>query len=197
LSRLLLFVDERELTDACARGDGGAWEELIRRHDRSVLHVLWQSGAREDADDLRQEVWARLLARNAAALRGFRAGHPGALRAFLAVVARSVAIDHGRSRRLRPPGAGGEEPAALVHAGPGPEAQLSAQRARARLSAALDQAAAEGENPARDRDILRLHFEEDHTPTEIAAMGLGLSVRGVEALLRRVRGRLAELLRDE
>jgi DNA-directed RNA polymerase specialized sigma24 family protein len=63
--------------------------------------------------------------------------------------------------------------------------------------AALDKAAAESTNPARDRDVLRLRFEEGHTPTEIAQMGLGLNVRGVEALLRRAKERMAALLREE
>lgn len=188
---------ERELAGACARGDEGAWLELVRRYDRSVLHVLWQAGARDDLDDLRQEVWARLLSRGGVALRSFRADHPGALRVFLARVARSVAIDHGRSRRLRPPAAGGEEPHELPHTAPGADVQLEAHADRRRLQAALGKAALEGENPARDRDILRLHFEEGQTPTEIAAMGLGLSARGVEALLRRLKVRIAELIEEE
>ena len=192
-----MILAERELAGACARGDEGAWLELIRRYDPSVLHVLWQAGAREEIDDLRQEVWVRLLARDGAALRGFRADHPGALRVFLARVARSVAIDHGRSRRLRPPGSGGEEPGELAADGPGPEALVGRSRERARLSAALERAAAEGETPARDRDVLRLHFEEGHLPGEIAAMGLGLSARGVEALLRRAKDRVEQILRED
>ncbi|MGZ6144001.1 MAG: RNA polymerase sigma factor [Myxococcales bacterium] len=181
-------MDDRELVSACADGDQGAWLELIRRHDRKVLHVLWQSGAREDLEDLRQEVWTRLLARRAAALRVFRGEHPGALRFFLGQVARSVAIDHGRARR--PTAELSEE---SVDPAPSPESILRARR----LVGALDRAAAESENPARDRDLLRLHFEEGYTPSEIAEMGLGLSVRGVEAVLRRARERLAELLKDE
>jgi RNA polymerase sigma-70 factor (ECF subfamily) len=190
-------LQERELAGACARGDQSAWLELIRRYDRSVLHVLWQTGARDDLDDLKQEVWARLLARDGSVLRSFRADHAGALRLFLARVAKSVAIDHGRARRLRPPHAGGEEPGELAHAAPGPEALARAGQEKRRLLAAVEKAAAESDNPARDRDILRLHFEEDHTPTEIAGMGLGLSVRGVEAVLRRAKQRIDAFLREE
>ena len=180
-------MDDRELAAACAAGDEGAWLLLIRRHDRKVLHVLWQEGAREEIEDLKQEVWVRLLARGGAALRGFRADHPGALRVFLACVARSVAIDHRRARRPSP-----ELPAELVDRGPAPDAGVD----RARIAAALDKAASDSEHPARDRDILRLHFEQGHTPTEIAGMGLGLSVRGVEAVLRRAQERVKALLRE-
>lgn len=188
---------ERELAEACASGDEGAWLEMVRRYEPAVLQALRRLGAPEDVDDLRQEVWARLLACDGGALRGFRAERPGALQVFLGRVARSVAIDHGRSRRLRPPAAGGEEPGELPHDGPGPEALLAAERSRLRLSAALDKAAASGDRPARDRDIYRLHFEEGHTQAEIAAMGLGLSARGVEAVLRRGKARLDELLRED
>ena len=180
-------MDDRRLAAACAAGDEGAWLELIRRHDRKVLHVLWQMGASPaELDDLRQEVWVRLLARDGAALRGLRADHPGALRVFLGTVARSVAIDHRRA--VRPSG----EMPVLVDPAPGPDAGVD----RPRLLAALEKAASESENPARDRDILRLHFEEGHTPGEIAQMGLGLSVRGVEAVLRRARERLRALLQE-
>jgi RNA polymerase sigma factor (sigma-70 family) len=190
-------AQERELAAACARGEKSAWLELIRRYEQSVSHVLYQAGAREDLRDLRQEVWVRLLARESAALRSFRALHPGALRIFLARVARSVAIDHGRYLRSRPPGAGGEAPQQIPDARRGADLELAAARDRQRLSRALDRAAAEGENPARDRDILRLHFEEGHTPGEIAEMGLGLAARGVEALLRRARARIEQLLKEE
>ena len=182
---------------ACSRGEEGAWLELLRRYDRSVVHALWQAGAREDTQDLQQEVWARLLARGGIVLRSFRADHPGALRVFLARVAKSVAIDHGRYRRVRPPASGGEEPGELPHIAPGADEQLAQERDKRRLQSALAQAAAEGANPARDRDVLRLHLQEGQTPTEIAAMGLGLSTRGVEALLRRLKERIAELLKEE
>ena len=54
---------ERALADRCLRGEKKAWLELLRLYDRKVLRVLFRSGVREELDDLRQEVWARLLAR--------------------------------------------------------------------------------------------------------------------------------------
>jgi len=50
---------------------------------------------------------------------------------------------------------------------------------------------------ARDRDVVRLHFEEEMTAAQIADLGLGLSERGVEALFRRLRKRLRELVAKE
>src|SRR5260370_27896367 len=111
---------ERQLAGDCARGDEAAWLELISRYDQTVLRALWQSGAREDADDLLQEVWVRLLARGGVALRSFRAPRSGPLRGFLARVARSGAFDHGRSRRRAPPPPGGGGPGVAAPARPRP-----------------------------------------------------------------------------
>jgi RNA polymerase sigma factor (sigma-70 family) len=182
---------ERALIAACAEGDAEAWEALRGRYHRTLHGALRDAGAREDIDDLEQEVWARLLAHDRAALRGFRGG---SLRAFLTQVARSVAIDHGRARRVRP---AEEELRGLASSGPDAEHRLAESQERGRVSAALDEVALASDNPARDRDLLRLHFEEELSASEIAELGLGLSARGVEAVLRRTAARLRELLRDE
>jgi RNA polymerase sigma factor (sigma-70 family) len=187
---------EGELALACARGERRAWAELLRRYDGKVRSALRGAGAPEDAEDLRQDVWARLLANDRAALRRFRAERAGALRVFIGQVARRVAIDHGRARRLRPMAAA-QEPAALASSDPSPLEQLRAAARVRRLSAALDAVAGAAGHPARDRDILRLHFEEGYLPAEIAGMDLGLSVRGIESLLRRAREKLAGLLGED
>lgn len=190
------FSRESELAAGCARGERRAWAELLRRYDGKVRSALRGAGAPEDADDLRQDVWARLLANDRAALRRFRAERSGSLRVFIGQVARRLAIDHGRARRLRPP-ACGEEPSDLASSSPGPlELLRHAARSR-RLAIALDTVARAAGHPARDRDILRLHFEEGWLPAEIAGMGLGVSTRGVESLLRRARRKLTALLSED
>jgi RNA polymerase sigma factor (sigma-70 family) len=181
---------ERALADRCLRGEERAWLELVRTYDRKVLRVLFRSGAREELDDLRQEVWARLLARDAAALRDFRAGHAGALGLCLAQIARRVAIDHHRARRARPPASGGAD---LAHDGVSAESLFHDAESRRRLLGALDAVA----GSARDRDILRLHFEEGLSAAEIAQLGLDLEARGVEAVIRRAREKILAMLRDD
>jgi RNA polymerase sigma factor (sigma-70 family) len=185
---------ELALIAACAGGDADAWEALRGRYHRVLHGALREAGVREDIDDLEQEVWARLLTRDRAALRDFRGG---SLRAFLTQVARTVAIDHGRAVRARPSGAGGEELVALPSAAPNAEHRLAESQERVRFSAALDEVASASENPARDRDILRLHFEEELSPADISELGVGLTPGGVEAVLRRAAARLRELLRHE
>ncbi|HEY6907908.1 MAG TPA: sigma-70 family RNA polymerase sigma factor [Myxococcales bacterium] len=188
---------EGDLALACARGEGRAWAELLRRYDGKVRGALRVAGALEDAEDLRQDVWVRLLANDRAALRRFRGERAGSLPMFIGQVARRVAIDHGRARRLRPPGSGGAEATALPSSAPGPFEQLRGAVRVRRLSAALDAVAAVSGHPARDRDILRLHFEEGWLPAEIAGITPGISARGIESLLRRTRAKLAEVLSDE
>ncbi|HEY2030521.1 MAG TPA: sigma-70 family RNA polymerase sigma factor [Myxococcales bacterium] len=178
-------MTDAALIEACCAGDASAWQELRYRYRRDVYAALRKSADHADLDDLEQEVWTRLLTRDRAALRGFRGGSLGA---FLSQVARSVCIDH--YRRARPlaelnPGLASERPSA--------EYQLSHEEQRKRLASGLAQVAI----TARDRDVVRLHFEEELTAAQIADLGLGLSERGVEALFRRLRKRLRELVAKE
>jgi RNA polymerase sigma factor (sigma-70 family) len=166
----------------CARGDSESWDILRGRYHGAVHSALREAGARDEIEDLEQEVWARLLARDCAALREFRGG---SLKAFLKRIAINVFLDHLRARNSRVPAATPETPSGVLCFKPSAERSLADHQERAQLSSALDAAAAESENPARDRDILRLRFEEEMSPAEIAALGLGLSTDGVEAVIRR------------
>ena len=187
-------LSDRELADKCARGERPAWVELIRRYDRKVLKVLWDFGGKGELEDLRQEVWARLLAHDARALRGLRAERHGSLGLFLAMTAKSVVLDHLRARKSRP--VLEDDPASLrVPDGAAtPEENAQEARGKERLVKALETVASESEHPGRDRDILRLHFQEGYSATEIAEMGIGLPAKGVESVLRRSREKLERLL---
>jgi RNA polymerase sigma factor (sigma-70 family) len=185
--------DDRDLAARCASGDGGAWSELVARHDRRIALVLLRTVGRQgeaDLPDLRQEVYARLLARDGAALRTLRAERPGALSSFLAQVALRVALDHARARRARPLATVAEDEVLELPAPAGsPEEQASDREARARLSEAL-QSVCDGANASRDLMVLRAHFDDGLSPAAIARMGCGLSPKGVETLLRRARTRI-------
>src|SRR5260370_13836790 len=102
---------DRNLAARCARGEAPAWRELVARHDRRILLVLGRAlgrGGEAELLDLRQEVYARLLARDGTALRTLRAERPGALATFLARVALRVALDHARARGPRLHASAGE-----------------------------------------------------------------------------------------
>jgi RNA polymerase sigma factor (sigma-70 family) len=170
---------------------------LVEQLEERVKLVLLRSVGREcepELDDLAQEVWTRLLLHERAALRTLRLDHEGSLGAFAGKVALRVAIDHGRKRRVRPQGGEGLASLELVaHDAPPLDEQLSAEREKRALSAALAQVV-EGERAHRDLFVLRAHFEDGQNPAEIAQTGCGLSAKGVESLLRRARERLAAML---
>lgn len=188
---------DRDLAARCADGESPAWAELVARHDRRIQQVLRRALGRRGAaelPDLRQEVYARLLARGGAGLRGLRAERPGALAAFLCQVALRVALDHARGGATRELVRGAEARAGeLSSPGPSPEHEAERQQARRRLSAAIERACA-GPHAGRDRVVLRAHFDDGFSPAEIARLGCGLSAKGVEALLRRAGERIGEHL---
>ena len=188
---------DRSLALRCADGDRAAWLELCQTHDRRVLLVLLRAvgpGFRADLGDLRQEVWARLLANRGAALRGLRAERAGALGAFVAQVALRVAIDFGRARGARAAREVSEEEAdELPFGGEAPDEAAARRQRSVRLQEALLRAA-EGPNARRDLLVLRAHFHDGLNPAEIAAMNVGLGVKGVETLLYRARVRIEQAL---
>ncbi len=54
-------IDDRELVDQYAGGDGDAFAELVRRHRGLVYSVCYRVGGPAEAEDLTQEVFIRLL----------------------------------------------------------------------------------------------------------------------------------------
>ena len=169
----------------------------MRALDQRVLTILLRAlGSSHAADlpDLRQEVWARLLADSGAALRGVRAERPGALGAFVGQVALRVAHDFGRSRGLRARREAPEEAAwQVAEARPAPDDLAWAGQRRALLEEALREAA-RGPREPRDLLVLRAYFFDGLTPGEIAGLGIGLSPKGVETVLQRAKGRVEQAL---
>jgi RNA polymerase sigma-70 factor (ECF subfamily) len=85
---------------ALARGERGAWDEFVRRYARLALAAV-RPFAREEgeADDLVQEVFARLCKDEFRLLRSYDPQRAG-LSTWLTIVARSTARDATRRRRL-------------------------------------------------------------------------------------------------
>ena len=194
-------LTDRALAARCAALEDLAWRELMKRHQRLIARVLWRAlGPRgshdSDVEDLRQDVYVRLLAHGRAALCRLRAERPGALATFLARIARRIALDHLANRP--PPERAEVNEAALLEdlATQAPDAALEERRRRGLLARALSRLP-RGPNAARDLRVLRAHFLEGLAPIEIARLPVGLAEDGVESLLRRVRARLADRLRGE
>ena len=191
-------VSDKQLARRCAEGESRAWVELVRRHDRRVTLVLLRvlgAGAASEVADVRQEVYARLLVNGGAALRSVRAERPGALAAFVAQTALRAGLDHARAKRSRP---SADESVEALFELPGPddpEREVEASRRHALVSRAVLRLA-EGPEASRDLLVYRAHFQDGLSPADISRMGVGLSPKGVETLLRRAREKLVALLRE-
>lgn len=182
-------MDDRALVALCAQGDRDAWLTLIERYDRRILRLLARNCPAEDVEDLRQEVYSRLLSKDRAALLRFRGEHGGSLTLLIGQIAKNVALDHIRARRPVEELTLAQQET-LASDEPSPERRVAELRWSRCLAAALDLVAGGSEHPGRDRDILRLHYEEGYAVPEIAEMGLGLEHDGVESVLRRTRAKV-------
>ncbi|HXZ12387.1 MAG TPA: sigma-70 family RNA polymerase sigma factor [Candidatus Sulfotelmatobacter sp.] len=79
----------------CLRGEGSAWEELVRRHTRRVFNLCYRfTGNSTEAEDLSQEVFLRIYR----TLPSYRSAY-GAFPTWLTSVTRNLLVDHYRRTR--------------------------------------------------------------------------------------------------
>lgn len=165
-----------------AREDPSAFVRLYERYEAGVYrYVRLRTGGPEDAADLTQQAFLRAMD----ALPGYdERGAPFA--AWLYRIARNLAIDHGRRRRVALSWDG--LPAALQpSSGEDAEAAILDRETRERLRRALMSL-----SPA-DRELVGLRFVARLRIGEVAA-ALGQSESTVHRRLRGVLGRLKEEL---
>ena len=137
-------------------GDVAAFETLYRRHSARVYrYLLRQSGRPEVAEDVYQEVWAKII--------GARSRYQATAKfsTFLFRVARNCFIDYLR-RNKRHTNAVEAIADELPDGAAGPADKAEISEARQRLIAALDQL------PDEQRDAFLLHEEGGLTLDEIA-----------------------------
>ena len=88
---------ERELIEAAQRGDQGAFSELVRLYDRSVLRIALRIlRSQEDARDAYQEAFLKVYRK----LDTFR--FQCRFHTWLYRIATNVCLDHLRRRKARP-----------------------------------------------------------------------------------------------
>lgn len=179
--------EDRDLLFAYARGgDVESLAALVRCHAawmQALLRGLLQVAA--DADDAFQETWVKVI-RSAASYRG------GAVKPYLASVARSVAID--RIRRARgmvsldaEDGEGADVAASMADAGPTPgerfESKATAEDVRRAVRAL----------PEGPRQVLLMRIEGELPFKDIAAE-LGVPIGTALTWMRTATCRLKEML---
>lgn len=195
-----------ELVHACAEsGDFEAWEEFVRRFGKVVSVVIWRiarmHGERNDGivKDLVQDTFTKVCEDNCRFLREFNPRHTDAFFGMLKVTAANVARDHFRACNSEKRGFGkaasdldeSEAVAATHRSGPDEmERQILLQEIDKALQSVCPQ--------ERDREIFWLHYRQGFTATAIARIGnYGLTAKGIESLLHRLRSQLRTRLVDQ
>ncbi|MFY9753834.1 MAG: sigma-70 family RNA polymerase sigma factor [Candidatus Acidiferrales bacterium] len=83
---------DAQLVERCLRGDGPAWEELVRKNTRRVFSLCYRfTGNPAEAEDLSQEVFLRVYR----TIGSYRAAQ-GAFPTWLSSVTRNLLVDHYR-----------------------------------------------------------------------------------------------------
>lgn len=183
---------DRQLVDACLAGTPGGWDLFIRRFGRLIAEVVTRTADRRlrglsatDRDDLVAEVFAELLARDAAALRMFSGR--STLTTYLTVIARRVTVRQlqRRSRSVAPVVTG--DGAAEAPDDSLPATEVTAQQEEIEhWLACLEET---------DRNLVRMHDLEGHSYSEIAR-ATGIPINSIGPRLSRARA-LVRQARDQ
>jgi RNA polymerase sigma-70 factor (ECF subfamily) len=177
------------LLAAYQAGDGGAFEALVRRHQRLVRAVVRRYAERpDDVLDLAQKAFLRALTA-ARQPRWLRLGARAPFRAVLLRIAANLGRNHARdSRRWA------RAPLEAVDAGdhavaPRGTAALEREEQRARLRQAVV------ELPRRQREVLTLRIDAELPFAEIAR-ALSISENAAKVHYHHATRRLAALLAE-
>jgi RNA polymerase sigma-70 factor (ECF subfamily) len=180
-------LDDAALMAGAARGDIGAFEQLVERHQALVIGTVGRMlGNNSDAEDVAQQVFVRVW-------KSAERYRPTAkFTTWLLTITRNLVFNEAR-RRKRHPGDlldvhEGEEALALVDsAGRVPDEQLL----EAELQREIDRAILA--LPEKQRMAVVLRRYEDKSYEEIGEV-LGLSIAAVKSLLFRARTELRTTL---
>jgi RNA polymerase sigma-70 factor, ECF subfamily len=202
-------LSSEELVNACVRsGEELAWVEFVRRFQPLIASLAlrvarqWGETAPQVIDDLVQDVYLKLCAKDFRLLRKFTSAHEGAIYGYIKVFTANLARDHFKASHAQKRG-GSVETASLDDGAPAqrvkqlePEVAILERKLLLGRVATCLNVVASGSNAERDRRIFWLYYRVGLSSTAIAALpAIGLSTKGVEStilrLTRAVRRQLA------
>lgn len=166
---------DAELVRAVGEGDGTALGELCERWERPLHRFLHRAGAGDDADDLFQETWIRVV-RSARLFDGERR-----FSTWLFQIALNLARDAGRRRARTEPDA---------------ELDPISADGMERVERTLDAKRLLDSLPEAQREVVLLRLFADRTEEECAEI-LGCPRGTVKSRLHLAVKRLSERNRDE
>jgi RNA polymerase sigma-70 factor (ECF subfamily) len=177
---------DEQLMLAYRAGDAGAFEELYRRHKGPLYRFVLRSiRAREQAEELYQEIWMRLIEARE------RYEPQAKFTTWLYTIAHNRLVDHWRKRGLQLVSLDQEEAPAEPSAAPSsqPELVLQGKQSLARFARALQAL------PPAQREAFLLHEESGLSVAEIART-TGADEEAAKSRLRYALSKLKEALND-
>jgi RNA polymerase sigma-70 factor (ECF subfamily) len=184
--------DDEQLVEAAVDGDREAFETLVRRHQRGLVsHLFRQTGKRDGALDLAQEVFLKVYLSLASFDPRYR------FTTWLYRIASNCAIDHQRKKQPQtcslhpdPRLDAGEGPArSIAGSDPTPHDMLRYHELQRRIEAAI------GELPADYRQLILLRHRQHCRYDEIARI-TQLPIGTVKNRIFRAREMLRSSLHD-
>ena len=187
-----LTPQHRDLLRRCLHHEPGAWNEFVDTFLGLIYHVSHHSAhlrsvplRPEDVEDLAAEVLLQIVAKDYHVLREFRG--KSSLATYLTVVARRICVNElarrAAAREVQPRHDERIQSAeAEAEASAQPGVGLETLEEVARLLKQL---------PARERQVVRLHYLEGRTYEEIAT-ALNVPVNSIGPILSRARKKLRQ-----
>lgn len=196
----VLPVRDAELLEQCRRGDGAAFERLVRKYQDRIFNTCWRmSGNRADAEELTQETFVRAFQ----AIGRFDGRSE--FFTWLYRIATNLAISHQRKRsrssagsldRSPPRGAvehGGGAATRAAGSGPSPEERALATERGEQVIAALAELDEEHRAVVVLRDVESLDYEQI---ADILEVPVGTVKSRLHRARMALRARLTRLMGD-
>jgi RNA polymerase sigma-70 factor (ECF subfamily) len=183
-----------QLFVACAGlGEAEAWREFMRRYHNlltvSAIRVArrWGKSTANEIDDIVQEIYLKVCAKDASILTRFRDSRPEAVFGYLKVIATNIAHDFCRRRNAQRRGLAQTVSLEGVAEQARTRDELENRLALEEIEVAL-RVHTQKTNGPRDRTVFRLHYHHGLTAKAIAGLpGINLNSKGVEAVLFRLK----------
>ena len=182
------------LVKRCVAGDGDAWAELVRQHNRRIYNLCYRfTGSAENAEDLAQEVFIKIYR----TLDSYDVSR-GAFNTWLTTMTRNLLVDHFRKSKQdrvtdsMDASPGGNEDSLtlgekLVDPGLSPSDRLTRQETQSMVHQALQKLSPE----LREAVILRDLQDMDYSDI---ALTLRVPPGTVKSRINRGRTELARIL---
>jgi RNA polymerase sigma-70 factor (ECF subfamily) len=158
---------DAQLVQQCLRGDGSAWEELVRRHTRRIFNICYRfTGNSTEAEDLSQEVFLRVYR----TLASYRSAY-GGFATWMTSVTRNLLIDHYRRTKRDRITDSLDDKMAIVEnkesAGRRPDQQALLGELSGQVQAALTRLSPELREAVILRDLQQLEYAEIRQVLEV------------------------------